>query len=90
MSLQSFKQTHELVQIQVVLLLSSSMNVLVIKIRNSMFIKHEDAVALSRSWSEQGHLKAPCFGASDSIFLKSDHSYFAITENNYNVVGDFK
>lgn len=57
-----------------------------------MFIEDDDddVMALSRSWSKQSHVKAPCFGASESIFLKSDHSYFAITENNYNDVGDFK
>lgn len=57
---------------------------------NSMFIEDDDVMALSRSWSKQSHVKAPWFGTSDSIFFKSDHSYFAITEKNYNVVGDFK
>lgn len=54
-----------------------------------MFIK-DDVMALSWIWSKQSHVKAPCVGASDSIFLKSDHLNFAITEKNCNVVGDFK
>lgn len=52
-----------------------------------MFIKDDDVMALSRGWSKQSHVKAPCFGASDFIFLKLD---LAITEKNYNMVGYFK